>query len=397
MNERVQFIASVLKHDESVSALCERFGISRKTGYKWVARYRAGGVGPLVDQSRAPHAHPHAVSPEVIAALLAARQRHPHWGPRKLLARLRRQQPAGSWPAASTVGALLRRHGLVRPPRRRRCSAPYASRLGGYDAPNAVWCADFKGHFPVAGARCHPLTIMDGYSRYLVRCQALPRPLSQPTQQVFEAAFREFGLPHAIRTDNGAPFSTLAAGGLSRLAVWWIRLGIRPERIRPGRPAENGRHERMHRTLKAEATRPPRGSFRAQQRCFNAFRHTYNDERPHEALGDETPASHYRPSPRPFPRRLPDLEYPASMRVERLYPNGVLSLGGIQWYLAHCLAGELIGLEEVDEDRWTVHFGPIELGILDGRAATARHQRQVGQLIRADGGVTTARRYRRRR
>jgi transposase InsO family protein len=193
-----------------------------------------------------------------------------------------------------------------------------------YDAPNAVWCADFKGHFPVDGKRCHPLTISDGFSRYLIRCEALRRPMSEYVQEVFESAFREYGLPDAIRTDNGAPFSTLAPGGLSRLAVWWIRLGIRPERIMPGRPDQNGRHERMHRTLKAETAKPPRASSQAQQRAFDRFQHEYNHVRPHEALGLEHPASAYERSMRAFPRRLTELEYPSHYRLERVYPNGVI-------------------------------------------------------------------------
>lgn len=397
MNERVKFIARYLTHEEYLSALCEQFGISRKTGYKWIERYQAGGVQALGDHSRAPHAHPHAVSAEVVNAIVAARRRHARWGPRKLLVLLRRQQPERAWPVASTVGAILRTHGLVRRRRRRRCSAPYGARLGDYAAPNAVWCADFKGHFPVGDARCHPLTIMDGYSRYLLRCQALRRPLSAPVQRVFEAAFREFGLPQAIRTDNGPPFSTLAAGGLSRLAVWWIRLGIRPERILPGRPDQNGRHERMHSTLKAETARPPRSSVRAQQRCFDAFRQEYNTERPHEALAYATPASRYQPSPRPLPRRVPEPAYPAHVHVERCYPNGVISFRETQWYLSLALAGELVGLDEVDDDRWRVCFGPLELGVLDIRTANARGYRQFGQLVRADGGITRRRRRRRPR
>jgi transposase InsO family protein len=324
------------------------------------------------------------------------RQRHSRWGPRKLRAVLRRQDPAQTWPAASTIGDILRQRQRVRRPRRRRCSVPYAERLADYAAPNAIWCADFKGHFPVGDVRCHPLTIMDGFSRYLLRCQGLPRPLSAPVQKVFTWAFREFGLPNAIRTDNGAPFSTLAAGGLSHLAVWWIRLGIRPERILPGRPDQNGRHERMHSTLKAETARPPRSSLRAQQRCFEAFRQEYNHERPHEALAYATPASRYTPSPRPYPRRLPELDYPAHFRVERAYPNGVISFQETQWYLSNCLAGELVGLEERDDDRWTVHFGPIELGVLDVRTAKTRGWRQFGLLVRTDGAITPHRRRRRR-
>jgi transposase InsO family protein len=392
MNERVKFIARYLQNEEPLAALCEDAGISRKTGYKWVARYEEGGVAALEDRSRAPRSHPHAVPAAVIDAIVTLRRRHPRWGPRKLLVVLRRREPGRTWPVASTVGDILRQRGLVRRPRRRRYSAPYAARLREYAAPNAIWGADFKGHFPVGGARCHPLTIMDGFSRYLLRCQALKRPLFAQTQPVFESAFREFGLPHTIRTDNGAPFSTLAAGGLSRLAVWWIRLGIRPERIVPGRPDQNGRHERMHSTLKAETARPPRSSFRAQQRAFEMFRHEYNHERPHEALADQTPASRYVHSPRPYPHQLPQLDYPAHFRVERAYPNGVISFRETQWYLTNCLAGELVGLEEVDDDRWKVYFGPIQLGVLDARNAKARGYRQFGLLVRTDGTIVSRRR-----
>ncbi len=396
MSERVKFIARYLQHEDSFSDLCTWAGVSRKTGYKWVERYQTRGVSGLLDQSRAPHAHPQAVSTATVALIVGARRRHPRWGPRKLLALLRRQQPTIRWPVASTIGDILRRHDLVRPRRRHRYSVPYGERLADYLAPNAVWCADFKGHFAVGERRCHPLTVMDGFSRFLLRCAGLRRPLSGPVQVVMTSAFQEFGLPDAIRTDNGPPFSTLAAGGLSRLAVWWIRLGIRPERILPGRPDQNGRHERMHGTLKAETARPPRTSFPAQQRCFDRFRDEYNEERPHEALGNQTPASQYAPSRRPYPRRLPELEYPDHFQLERVYPNGVISLHETQWYLSNCLAEEVVGLEAVDDDRWVVHFGPIELGVLDGQLARERGMRQFGRLIRTDGRITAHRRRPRR-
>jgi len=394
MNERVKFIAAHLERDVPLVELCGRFGISRKTAYKWIARYDEGGVKQLLDRSRAPHSHPHAVSDEVAAECLRVRRKHPHWGPRKLLVVLQRQRPDLHLPAASTVGELLRRNGLVGKRRRIRRSSPYGDRLGGYDKPNSIWCADFKGHFPVAGCRCHPLTITDGYSRYLLRCKALDRPLSNPASQVFESAFREFGLPDAIRTDNGAPFSTLAPGGLSRLAVWWIRLGIRPERILPGRPDQNGRHERMHSTLKAEVCNPARSSFPAQQRAFDRFRQEYNDVRPHEALGQRTPSSLYRPSLRPYPKQLPELDYPAHFDTVRAYPNGVVSFRTIQWYVSACLDSELIGLEQVDDDRWKVHFGPVVLGIMDLRRARERGSRQFAPLVRADGEITDIHRRR---
>jgi putative transposase len=395
MNERVKFIAAHLENEVPLIELCDQFRISRKTAYKWIARYESGGVKELVDRSRAPHSHPHALSAEVVEECLAARRKHPRWGPRKLLVVVRRQRPELSLPAASTVGELLRKKGLIGKRRRIRRSSPYGDRLGGYEKPNSIWCADFKGHFPVDGWRCHPLTITDGYSRYLLRCDALKRPLADPASLVFESAFREFGLPEAIRTDNGAPFSTLAPGGLSRLAIWWIRLGIRPERILPGRPDQNGRHERMHSTLKAEVCRPPRASFPAQQRAFNRFRDEYNQVRPHEALGQQTPASVYTPSLKPFPSRLPELEYPAHFEILRTYPNGVISFRATQWYLSGCLQSELVGLEEVDDDRWKIYFGPIQLGMIDLRRAEERGSRQFATLVRFDGEIT--RRGRRRR
>jgi transposase InsO family protein len=395
MNERVKFVAAMLEAEESFGELCERFGISRKQGYKWKERYEAGGVLGLADRSRAPHTHPHAVSREIQQLLVAARRKHPRWGPKKLLVIVRRQHPRVELPAASTVGAILKKQGLVGRVRRVRRSDPYKDRLGPYDGPNRVWCADFKGHFSVDGERCSPLTISDGFSRYLLACKALRSTICAPVKRWFEATFREFGLPDAIRTDNGPPFSTLAPGGLSRLAIWWIHLGIRPERIMPGRPDQNGRHERMHRTLKAETARPPASSMRAQQARFDRFRDEYNDVRPHEAIGQATPSTLYRPALRVFPRVLPELEYPDHFEICRTYANGVISWRGSQWYLSGCLEDEWVGLEELDNDRWRVFFGPVLLGILDvRRAREVRQSRHFGLLVRADG-VTRKRRRRR--
>lgn len=392
MDERVKFIAVRLAGEEPFSATCARFGVSRKTGYKWMDRYEFGGVAELADRSRAPLTHPHAVSDEVRAELIDTRKEFPRWGPRKLLVVVRRRRPHLELPATSTVGELLKREGLVRKKRRRIRSAPYAEPLGGYVAPNSVWCADFKGHFAVAGRRCHPLTITDGYSRFLLCCKALPRPLFEPTRKAFERTFRQYGMPEAIRTDNGSPFSTLAPGGLSRLAVWWIRLGIRPERIEPGRPDQNGRHERMHSTLKAEVCKPPRHSFTSQQSAFDDFCDEYNKVRPHEALDLETPASKYRRSLRPFPNRLPEIEYPSHFEVVRAYPNGVISHRGSQWYVSNAVNQEVLGLQAVGDDRWRVFFGPVPLGILDVRRAKERGSRVFGALIRADRKVDGRRR-----
>ena len=301
-------------------------------------------------------------------------------------------QASGSGSASAPPNhAAIREHG--------RCDLQ-AARAGWETAedygPNRVWCADFKGNFAVGGERCNPLTISDGFSRYLLTCKALRSTTCSPVKRSFEATFREFGVPDAIRTDNGPPFSTLAVGGLSQLAIWWIRLGIRPERIMPGRPDQNGRHERMHRTLKAETARPPASSMRAQQARFDRFREEYNNVRPHEALGQATPSSLYRPTLRPLPRVLPELDYPGHFTICRTYPNGVITWRGTQWYLSGCLRNELVGLDELDNDCWRVFFGPVLLGILDvKRHHELRNSRRFGVLVPADGALRRKRRRRR--
>jgi putative transposase len=392
MNERIKFIAAYLEEMEAFSDLCGRFNISRKTGYKWVERYEENGLISLADQSRAPLSNPHAVDDETVKLILSERERHPTWGPKKLIVLIKRKNSDLVLPVASTVGQILKRNGLIKKHRRRIYSAPNADTLRVYDAPNSVWCADFKGHFPVGGKRCNPLTISDGFSRFLIRCDGLKRPLHAFAQPVFESAFREFGLPDAIRTDNGAPFSTLAPGGLSRLAIWWIKLGIRPERIMPGRPDQNGRHERMHRTLKAEAAHPPRSNFKLQQKAFDKFQQEYNFVRPHESLAQQTPASAYKKSNRMFPKRLPEIDYPSHFKVLKTYPNGVISFNHSQWITSSVLRDEWVGLEEVADGRWKVYFGPVPLGMLDFRLAKQRVNRLFGALVRLDGEVTSRKR-----
>ncbi len=381
MNERVRFISTYLEGDETFMDLCELFCISRKTGYKWVKRYESEGVEALTDRSKAPLSHPNGIAEKVIEEILKVRNKHPRWGPKKLLIILRRQYPNMALPVASTVGEILCRNGMIQSRRRRRRSSPYAERLGGYDYPNAIWCADFKGHFPVAGKRCCPLTISDGYSRYLLCCKALKCSRYAQSRKVFELVFREFGLPDTIRTDNGAPFSSLAPGGLSRLSVWWLRLGIRPERIMPGRPDQNGRHERMHGTLKAETAKPPRSSFRTQQEVFDKFRYEYNEIRPHEGLEQEVPASLYKPSKREYPNRIPEPEYPDHFYVTRAYPNGVVSFAGTQWYASPVLAGEWVGLEPLPQNRWKLFFASIPIGIVDLELSKKRGYRNFGRLV----------------
>ena len=260
MSGRRQFVDEYLRRTVSMTTLCACYGISRRIGYKWVTRFLVEGDRQLQDRSRRPLTSPWAVAPEVTALLLEARHRHPTWGPRKILDYLTPRHPQAAWPAPSTIGTLFKRHGLVRP-RRRHAKPGHPGRpTTPMSAPNSVWTADFKGHFALRGGpRCHPLTIVDGYSRYLLACQALPHPSTIASRPVFHRLFQEYGLPAVIRSDNGAPFATTALHRLSRLSVWWMKLGIRPELIEPASPQQNGRHERMHRTLKAEATRPPRG------------------------------------------------------------------------------------------------------------------------------------------
>jgi putative transposase len=366
VDERVRFIAEYLDGLVTMTDLCAQYGISRETGYKWVARFEADGPVGLHDRSRRPHSSPRATAPAVVQALLAARRRHPRWGPKKLLAH---GWPLATQPALSTASALLKQHGLVGPRRRRTRPGHPGRPTTPLTTPNAVWTIDFKGQFRTGdGTWCYPLTVADACTRYLLACHSLGSVRTGPTRAALERVFRCYGLPERIRSDNGAPFaSAWALGRLSPLAVWWIRLGIVPERIEPGRPAQNGRHERMHRTLKADTARPPAPTIRAQQRRFATFRRVYNEERPHEALGQQPPAVLYVPSTRPYPARLPPLDYPPSHVVRRVGQSGSLTWQGRRLSVSHTLCGQDVGLLEVDDARWAVYFGPVLLGHFDER------------------------------
>jgi len=338
-------------------------------GYKWLARYDAEGRRGLADRSRAPHRCPHKLADRITELLVAAREAHPHWGARKLLAYLAPRHPQiDGWPAPSTAADLLARRGLVQHRRRRRAPVHPGVVRPDTAAPNDLWTADFKGQFRTGdGLYCYPLTIADQHTRFLLACHGLLSTETVTAKPVFERAFRAYGLPVAIRTDNGVPFATQAIHGLSYLNVWWLRLGIVHQRIRPGCPQENGAHERMHRTLKRQAVKPVRGTCAAQQRNFDAFRREYNTERPHERLGQQTPASRYRPSPRPYPERLTPLEYPGHVVVKKVTTGGTFRFQTRLLYLAKAMVDQHIGLEETDDGIWAIHFNTVLLATFDER------------------------------
>lgn len=381
MDQRTQFIADYLREILSVTELCQLYGVSRKTAYKWIDRYLHLGPAGLDARSRRPRHSPNETAPEIVAALLDARRRHPSWGGKKLLTIVHKRHPRWELPGRSTVCDILSRHGMVPKKRQRRRIGHPGRPTSLILAPNDVWSADFKGQFKTGdGLYCYPLTVTDGFSRYLLGCQALSSTAVAGATPVFKRLFQEYGLPTRIRTDNGVPFATNTLARLSALSAWWVRLGVLPELIEPGKPQQNGRHERMHKTLKAEATRPAAGSLVAQQRRFNRFRTEYNDERPHEALDQQTPASVYERSPREMPTKLPPLEYPDRFEVRYVSANG-----GIRWNsdwvnVSTVCAGEYVGLEEIDDGIWTVYFGPLKLGRLHERHM--RIEDEYGRLVR---------------
>lgn len=373
VDERLQFIEECKSQEWSIAEVCRRFEISRKTGYKWLDRYESGGVEALRDGSHAVHHNPRQVPEKVEYAIVEGRGQHPHWGPIKLRAWLERGDPKTHWPAPSTIGEILRRHGLAVPRRKRPKATPNSQPLQHAQGPNLVWCADFKGWFRCGdGSRCDPLTITDGYSRFLLRCQAAKHPDLWYTKPLFDATFREYGLPECIRTDNGAPFASVGIGGLSELSVWWIKLGIRPERIAPGKPAQNGRHERMHRTLKQETGQPPRDNLREQQKAFDLFRQEYNYQRPHQALQGRTPAECYQASSRVYNSRLREVIYPTDYEVRYVSDGGQMRWFGSRVFVGRALIGEPLGLERVGEGRWKVWFSFLELGVFDEKKLLIR-------------------------
>ena len=368
MDERLRFVARLLE-GEKMAGLCREFGISRKTGYKIYRRYRDIGLEGLTDRSRRPYRQANKLPFQVETRIVQLKREHPNWGAPKIREKLRRLNLGIHTPAISTVHAVLDRHGLVKRRRRRRYKAQ-GTRLSWPRQPNDLWCADFKGEFMLADRRyCYPLTISDFASRYLIACEALASTREHTAFSVFERAFKDFGLPGAIRTDNGMPFaSPHAFFGLSKLSVWWLRLGIDIERIQPGHPQQNGRHERMHLTLKQEATRPAASNLLQQQARFDDFLEDFNHERPHQALDMHYPAERYAPSARPY-RGLEDLDYPFHDHAHLVTRCGRICFHNRKINLSKVFAGQLVGVKQVADQVWLVSFMHYDLGFFDNESS----------------------------
>jgi putative transposase len=364
MDERLRFVARLLD-GEKMAVLCREFDISRKTGYKIFQRYKDCGMEGLTDRSRRPYRHANRLPFQVEKLIVQLKQEHPSWGAPKIREKLRRLHTEISLPAISTVHTVLDRHGLVSKGRRARYKAE-GTALEQPTAPNDLWCADYKGEFMLTDRRyCYPLTITDAASRYLLCCDALEGTKEDYAFTVFERTFKDFGLPRVIRTDNGIPFASRSAFfGLSKLSVWWLRLGIRIERIKPGKPQQNGRHERMHLTLKKEATRPAGRNFLQQQAKFDRFMQCFNFERPHQAIGMKYPAELYSPSQRPY-QGLGELEYPFHDRTITVTSCGRICIGRRKINLSQVFAGQKVGIKEVAEKIWLVTFMHYDLGFFD--------------------------------
>ena len=366
MNERTGFIDTYLAGVYTMSELCSRFGVSRKTGYKWLNRFLDEGRAGLADRSRAPQSCPHRTAPEIERLIVAKRKEKPSWGAPMIVDRLRTAHPDLKLPAYSTAGDILKRHGLIAGRRRRRGKAKPERVPLQTTACNQVWGLDYKGQFLLGNAQyCYPLTATDQHSRLVVACQAHTAISGQHTRVALEAAFHEYGLPMAIRTDNGTPFVTHGTLGLSKLGVWWIKLGIVHQRIEPAKPWQNPRHERMHRTLKAETTRPPEANHKAQQRRFDAFVYDFNHHRPHQGIGRVPPASAYTRSTREMPTHLAEPQYPGHFEVRRVSNHGVFSFKGKRMTLSTALAHEDIALEQIDDDIWSIFYYDRLLARLD--------------------------------
>jgi transposase InsO family protein len=368
MIERMQFVTR-LEKGERMTDLCQEFGISRKTGYKFWERFKRGGARGLDDASRAPKRVARKTLEAMEQFLVTARGEHPSWGGKKLKNVFEREHPEVKLPSASTVSAILKRHGLVKDRKRRRHLAARSGPLTVAQSPNEVWAVDYKGQFRLGNREyCYPLTATDLASRFILAIEALDGTDEEQAREVFEDVFATYGLPAAIRSDNGIPFASQGLAGLTKLSAWWLRIGIRHERIEPGHPEQNGQHERMHRTLKAETARPARANVLQQQDRFDEFREEFNEKRPHEALDMKRPAEIYKPAERRLPDPLPELEYPLHDDVLVVGRNGHIRLPrGRQVFLANALVGHPVGLREQLDGAWLVTFAGLDLGTYDAR------------------------------
>lgn len=370
MEQRVLFIADYLRGGAgSFKRLCEAYGISRKTGYKWVARFKSEGVEGLNEKSRRPSSHAGEIPYAIQQKIITLRQRfRTAPGPKKIAVLLEKELPNEVIPSTSSIHNILKRAGLIDARKIKRRVMPYKDPFKPVTKPNQLWSVDFKGQFKLGnGHWCYPLTVMDHQSRFLMGCQGLRSTDTAGTQKTFEQLFRGYGLPDRIRSDNGVPFASRSAGGLSRLSIWWLKLGILPERILPGKPQQNGQHERMHRTLKKAVTKPVSHSLSAQQKQLDEFQYEYNEERPHESLQQKTPSELYSPSSREYPSTLKEMTYPDYFLTLKVRSSGVLYWSNGQIYVSNLLKGEYVGMEEVDDGIWDIYFGPIRLGGFDQR------------------------------
>lgn len=367
MEQRIEMLGDWLKNESSIAKLSEMYGVSRVTIYKWLSRFKTEGPAGITERSRAPRQHPNAVPSEIVDKLVSARLSHPRWGPKKLRSLLSEQYPDEEWPALSTMSVIMKREGLVKSRRVRHTVGAYTQPFLDCDHPNKVWSADFKGQFRTGdGKLCYPLTITDNYSRFILLCRGLQRPTHDQVKPWFEETFRRYGLPEAIRTDNGSPFASVGLGGLSRLSAWFIKLGIRPERIEKAHPEQNGRHERMHRTLKEAAATPPQANLGKQQKAFNHFVDEYNYDRPHEALDMQKPGSIYETSKRTYTSRSASIRYDSDIVVRTVRACGDIRWQGKSVYVSQALSGEQVGLlQQENEHNWEIRYGFQNLGIFD--------------------------------
>jgi putative transposase len=374
MEQRVEMIGDWLKNESSITELSKMYGVSRVTIYKWLNRFKAEGPAGFQEHSRAPRQHPNAVPSEMVQMLISARLSHPGWGPKKIRSFLRERYHDEECPALSTMSMIFKREGLVKPRRIRHTVGAYTQPFLDCDAPNKVWSADFKGQFRTKdGKLCYPLTITDNCSRFVLLCRGLERPTHDQVRPWFESTFRRYGLPEAIRTDNGSPFASVGLSGLSRLSAWFIKLGIRPERIAKAHPEQNGRHERMHRTLKEATATPPHANLTEQQKAFNDFVEEYNFDRPHEALEMKRPGAVYEFSKRAFTSRIAPMKYDSEIIVRPVRNSGEICWKGKRIYISQALSGEQIGFRRVeDEQNWEIFFGFQKLGTLDDYSCTIK-------------------------